>query len=69
VAGTTDGSVSLAYLPVGDTVRLNAESGGQARWFDPRWGRWSEPEPFEKGNTAFVAPDDRDWVLWRSFER
>jgi len=68
VAGATDGSVSLAYIPVGDVFRLRAGSGGKYRWFDPRRGKWSEPASFQRGTTAFTPPDDRDWVLWRSFD-
>ncbi|MCC6395351.1 MAG: DUF4038 domain-containing protein [Bryobacterales bacterium] len=67
LAVADDGSFSLAYLPVGVTVKIKSKLSGRARWFNPRNGEWSGERTFSHGTTEFAAPDSSDWVLWRAF--
>ena len=64
---TEDGDWTVVYFPVGQEIRLQpgAVDGTSARWFDPRNGHWSPAQATAgpDGQSSFVAPDERDWVL------
>lgn len=61
------GHCYVLYLPCGGEgwVALDGnKTVYQARWFDPRTGRYGDPWFLLGGQThRFSAPDARDWVL------
>ncbi len=62
VAQTGNEAWTVAYLPLGGTIRLSTELGStSAQWFDPRTGELTAAQPSAGG--AFAAPDRQDWVL------
>jgi hypothetical protein len=70
-ARAEDGSFLIAYLPVGEPVRIKMDklSGKsvKARWYDPRAGTWREITEYPNAGTReFATPDQgaqSDWVL------
>ena len=66
VALAEPGKVYVAYLPHGGAITI--DTGTQdplnARWFDPRSGRFGEAIPGTfNGPRTFRTPDTNDWVL------
>ncbi len=57
----------VAYLPAGRRVTLDWRAPGSpltARWFNPREGKFGSPFAVQGlGQTAFQAPDEKDWAL------
>ncbi len=66
-AAQIEGERVIAYLPTGGDVRVRLESGGAARWFDPRSGEWSDVGSVPAGEQTFRAPTGEDWVLLMEF--
>jgi len=62
IARTDDDRVTVAYVPMGDTVRLADATRTRARWFNPRAGLWTAAIADAAGRN-FAPPNDRDWVL------
>jgi Putative collagen-binding domain of a collagenase len=73
-ARTADGRLAIAYLPAGQTIRVNmAELAGRvrARWYDPSTGRYRAVRGARLANAGirrFSPPGkngdgDPDWVL------
>ncbi len=67
VALAEPAKVYVVYLPHGRKVEvdLSAVPGPfEARWFDPRHGRFGEGFPVEAAKKLdFAAPDENDWIL------
>lgn len=64
IARTDDERVVVAYVPLGDTVKLVKAPVPvyRARWFNPRAGMWT-PAVTDAAGSSFAPPNDRDWVL------
>lgn len=62
---TEAGDAAVVYLPLGGTVRVNADviaGGVEAQWFNPRDGSTQPAE--REGEGTYRAPSDgQDWVL------
>lgn len=67
----SEGRYILVYVPAAQRVKIKLDilkgDRAQARWFNPRTGRYGEPEQVETtGEATFQPPYDRggrDWVL------
>jgi len=58
------GDLAVLYFSVGGAAKIKLNGlvdDLQARWFNPRTGRWSSAKPGEHGD--YVAPDTQDWTL------
>lgn len=55
------------YLPQGGAAQVDLGSANQerlnARWFDPRTGKWQHCPALIKGKNNLIAPTTDDWVL------
>ncbi|MEI7422308.1 MAG: DUF4038 domain-containing protein [Prolixibacteraceae bacterium] len=55
------------YLPQGGTAKIDLGSINtnriNARWFDPRTGKWRNCPALHKDKNILIAPTDDDWVL------
>jgi hypothetical protein len=68
VALAEPGKAYVAYLPHGGSLTLDlteARGAFNARWFNPRTGKFGEPFRVPEGNGRpnFEAPDNEDWAL------
>ncbi len=62
-AQETDRTTIVYYLPKGGVIdgAASAETSGlRARWFNPRTGEGSDPQP---ANQKLKSPDEQDWLL------
>lgn len=65
-AASAQDGLTVLYLPVGGTVRLNpAQLAGtrSARWFNPRTGLDAARSALAQPPAALTAPDVEDWLL------
>lgn len=64
VLADNDRRVTAAYLPVGGEVSLDV-SDGQYRWYDPRTGELTEPQPWPGSAKSPAGGGNRpyDWAL------
>jgi hypothetical protein len=57
----------VIYLPQGGTTVFDLSkiktTGLNARWFDPRTGKWQNCPTLSKGKNTLIAPTEDDWVL------
>lgn len=55
------------YLPQGGSTVIDLSNSGStrlnARWFDPRTGKWQDCPALSKGKNTLNAPTENDWVL------
>ncbi|MDI9430706.1 MAG: DUF4038 domain-containing protein [Planctomycetota bacterium] len=59
-----EGDLAVLYFSAGGTAKIESsrlDDGVQARWFNPRTGRWSPAATNDEGH--YVAPDGQDWTL------
>ena len=59
-----EGDLAVLYFSAGGAAQIESgrlDDGVQARWFNPRTGRWSPAATNEEGH--YVAPDGQDWTL------
>lgn len=68
VALAEPGRVYVVYLPHGGKATLDlsdAKNSLTARWFNPRYGKWTEPFEVVGGSRIKIqSPDVFDWVLY-----
>ena len=65
-AASPEDRLTVLYLPVGGTVKLNPDKlvgAKSARWFDPRRGRYAEKTALPQPPRELTAPSDEDWLL------
>jgi hypothetical protein len=62
VAQTASGDWTVAYLPVGGTIRFRAVPTGRTSWFNTRTGATTAARA-ASGGTSFEAPSQDDWVF------
>jgi hypothetical protein len=59
-----EGDLAVLYFSAGGAAQIESsrlDDGVQARWFNPRTGRWSSAATNDEGH--YVAPDGQDWTL------
>jgi hypothetical protein len=58
------GEFYLCYLPDGGEVRIKGVPAGlQARWFDPKHGRFHPVETEQLTGIGYISPSEQPWVL------